>query len=234
MVYNDRHRKIVQTLMTSSMDEESLRALCIETFNDESVEKIVSEINEYISQELPHISICSVRCELTGEQYWVYNSTHAGAKETNDMPKLSSHNWPESKISFVKNVFYEIITSESGCIQSTHCLNLSSLPDVKLYKKDAEELLNMLTEENWLSCKDGQYYVGPKSAVTLLPYFKDNYNDYIKACSLCKQTVFHGEKCRHCCGTVHIYCLKNFISVHNSLVRCPECNNFLTTSVLSS
>lgn len=59
----------------------------------------------------------------------------------------------KDQLALLRNIFSEIITSNNGCIQSTICLNLCSLPDIKISKAKAEEFLDDIVNRKWLAYK---------------------------------------------------------------------------------
>lgn len=197
------------------MDEDKAKDLVIKLFNNDKVSLIMNEINEQL-QPL-NMLIKRAQCEITGQQYWILISIIL------DEVTRFQDEFSKAQLALLRNIFSEIITSSNGCVQSTVCLNLGSLPEVKLSKTEAEEFLNDTVNRKWLIYKEGYYYMGIRSIAELMPYFRATYDNNLSICCLCKQVIFHGEKCNHCENLFHLYCLKRFAMVYNP-IKCPNCN----------
>lgn len=70
--------------------------------------------------------------------------------------------------------------------------------------------------------QDGKYYMGVRSIAELLQYFKDTYDDSLQICTLCKQELFYGKRCKKCDATTHVYCFENYTK--NGGSGCPNCH----------
>ena len=216
MVYTTEHKQFLQVLMHRGLlDENKAKDIVIKLFNNDKISAIVNQINEQL-QPL-NMLIKKAQCEITGQVYWVFVSTIL-----DDVTKFQEE-FSKGQLALLRNIFSEIITSSNGCTQSIQCLNLCSLPDVKLSKADAEEFLSDIVGRQWLAYKDGYYYMGVRSITELMPYFRATYENNLCTCCLCKQVIFHGEKCNHCQSLLHLYCLKKFAMVKNP-VECPTCH----------
>ncbi|XP_043250511.1 non-structural maintenance of chromosomes element 1 homolog isoform X2 [Colletes gigas] len=216
MVYTQQHKILLQTIMHEGLlDENTAKNLIIKLFNDDKISVIMNQINEQL-QPL-NMLIKKAQCEITGQLHWVLINT-----VLDDVISFQDE-FSKAQLTLLRNIFSEIITSSNGCVQSTLCLNLCSLPDVKLSKAEAEEFLNDIVNRKWLVYENGHYYMGVRSITELMPYFRATYDSNLGTCCLCKQVIFHGEKCNHCESLLHLYCLKRFAMVHNP-VKCPNCN----------
>lgn len=211
MAYTTQHKILLQTIMHEGLLEETkMKQLVIEIFKDGKVSLVINQINDQL-QSL-NMVIRKAECEITGQVYWIFVST-----VLDDVMKLQEE-FSKAQVAFLRNIFSEIITSENKCIQSTLCLNLCSLPDVKLQKVNAEKFLRDMVYRKWLIYKDGHYYMGVRSIAELMPYFKASYGSNLRTCSLCKQVIFHNKKCGNCESLLHLYCLKQ------CSMKCPNCN----------
>ncbi|XP_054008938.1 non-structural maintenance of chromosomes element 1 homolog [Hylaeus anthracinus] len=216
MSYTKQHKMLLQVIMHEGLLEESkAKQLVIELFNNDEISLVINQINKKL-QPL-NMLIKKAECEITGQVYWIYVDTVI------DEVNRFQEEFSKAQLALLRNIFSEIITSNDGRIQSTTCLNLCSLPDVKLTKTNAEEFLEDIVDRKWLIYKNGYYYMGVRSIAELMPYFKDSYGSNLRTCSLCKQVIFHGEKCSNCESRLHSNCLKRCAMVQNP-VKCPNCN----------
>ncbi|XP_076231518.1 SMC5-SMC6 complex component Non-SMC element 1 isoform X2 [Calliopsis andreniformis] len=225
MVYSKEHKMLLQTILHEGfLDENKAKDLVIKLFNENNVSAIINQINEQLQPV--NMLIKKGQCEITGQVHWVFIST-----VIDDVTKYQEE-FSKGQLALLRNIFSEIIISSNGSIQSTECLNFCSLPDVKLSKTETEEFLNDVVTRKWLAYKEGYYYMGVRSITELMPYFKATYGNNLSTCYLCKQIIFHGEKCNHCQNLLHLYCLKKFTMVHN-LLKCPNCNTSFSDIDLS-
>ncbi|XP_017885079.1 non-structural maintenance of chromosomes element 1 homolog [Ceratina calcarata] len=219
MVYDDRHKTLLQAIIHKGLLHETrVKDLSIRLFNDDNVSKRINEINEKL---LPvDMLIKKAQCEITGQVYWVFIST-----VLDDITKFQTE-FSKEQLAFVRNIFSEIMGSETGCIESIKCLNLCSIPEVKLSTTNAEIFLEDIVDRKWLIQKDGFFYFGVRTITELMPYFRANFGNNLSVCCLCKQVVFHGKRCDNCDQLVHLYCLKRLSMVHNP-IKCPNCNKVI-------
>ncbi|XP_017754253.1 PREDICTED: non-structural maintenance of chromosomes element 1 homolog [Eufriesea mexicana] len=225
MVYSTQHKILLQALMNEGLlIENKAKDLVIKLFNNDKVSTIINQINEQL-QPL-NMLIKKAQCEITGQLYWILIST-----VLDEITRFQTE-FSKGQLALLRAIFSEIITSDNGYIQSTTCLNLCSLPDVKLSKAEAEEFLDDIVKRKWLSYKDGYYYMGVRSITELMPYFRATYGSNLNVCYLCKQVIFHGKKCSNCESSFHLYCLKRFIIVYNPM-KCPNCNMVISDIDLS-
>ncbi|KAM0736491.1 Non-structural maintenance of chromosomes element 1-like protein [Formica fusca] len=217
MIYSQEHKIILQNIMhEGALHENRGKELISKLFGHENTTQILNEINAKL-QPLYMIIKC-INCEVTGQSYWVWAST-VQDKTARFHPEFS-----QAELALLRNVYSEIVTSSNGHVSSTWCLNLCSTLNVKLTKANAEEFLYEMVNKKWLACKDGKYYMGVRSIVELLQYFKDTYQDNLHTCTLCKEVLFYGEKCDQCNTTTHIHCLKNYAMTRGGL-ECPNCHH---------
>lgn len=207
---------VLQAIMhEGALDEKRGKELISKLFGHENTAHVLNEINAKL-QPLYMIVKC-VNCEVTGQLYWVWAST-VQDKIANFHPEFS-----QAQLTLLRTIYSEIVTSNNGHVSSTWCLNLCSTLNVKLSKANAEEFLYEMVNRNWLACKNGKYYMGVRSIVELLQYFKDTYQDNLQTCTLCKQVLFYGEKCDQCNTTTHVYCLENY-AMNRGGLECPNCH----------
>lgn len=225
MVYSKEHKILLQAVMNEGLlEENTAKDLVIKFFSNDNVSAVINEINEQL-QPLDML-IKKSQCEITGQAYWVFIST-----VLDDITRFQEE-FSLGQLAVLRNIFSEIITSSNRCVQSTACLNFSSLPDIKLSKTEVEEFLTDIVKRKWLAYKEGYYYMGVKSITELMPYFRATYESNLSTCYLCKQIIFYGEKCDHCKSLLHLYCLKKFAMIQK-LLKCPNCDTRLSNVDLS-
>ncbi|KZC13367.1 PREDICTED: non-structural maintenance of chromosomes element 1 homolog isoform X2 [Dufourea novaeangliae] len=227
MVYTEKHKILLQIIIHEGLlDENKIKDLVIKLFNDDKISLVINHINEQL-QPL-NMLIKKAQCEITGQVYWVLISTVL------DEVTRFQNEFSKGQLALLRNIFSEIITSSNGFAQSTSCLNLCSLPDVKLSKAMGEEFLNDAVNRKWLAYKNGNYYMGIRSITELMPYFRATYEGNISTCCLCKQVIFYSKRCDHCQSLLHLHCLKQYATVHNP-VTCPTCGSvFLNVNLSGS
>lgn len=215
MGYTDQHRIVLQTIMhKGALNENNAKALIMKLFGHHNIKQIINEINVQL-QPLYMIIKCT-NCEVTGELYWVFTNIV--------QDKIASFNpeFNQDQLALLRNIYSEIITCNDNCVSSTWCLNLCPSPNLKLTKADADHFLHEMIDRKWLCCKSGKYYIGVRSIVELHQYFKDTYENNLRACTLCNQLLFYGKKCDRCNATTHIYCLNDYTK--NGGLGCPSCH----------
>ncbi|XP_012234365.1 non-structural maintenance of chromosomes element 1 homolog [Linepithema humile] len=222
MVYNNKHKIILQTIINEgALSEKCGKKLVKQLFDHDRTGLILNEINKKL-QPL-YMTIKCTNCEVTGELYWVFASTLQD-KTASYHPEFS-----QAQLTLLRNIYSEIVTSNNGYASSTWCLNLCSSLHIQLTKADAEEFLSEIVKKKWLFCKNGKYFMGVRSIAELLQYFKDTYDDNLHTCALCKQALFHGEKCEECNTAMHIHCLKTCVTNQDDL-QCPNCQNPISSN----
>ncbi|XP_031832193.1 SMC5-SMC6 complex component Non-SMC element 1 [Nomia melanderi] len=225
MVYTKQHKILLQTIMHEGLlNENKAKDLVIKLFNDDKVSLVINHINEQL-QPL-NMLIKRAQCEITGEFYWVFVSTVL------DEVTRFQEEFSKAQLALLRNIFSEIITSSNGCAPSIFCLNLCSLSDVKMSITEAEEFLNDIVNRKWLAYKNGNYYIGVRSITELMPYFRATYENNLSTCCLCKQVIFHGERCNNCQNLLHLHCLKRYAMIYNP-VTCPTCDSVFPNIDLS-
>ncbi|XP_029167613.1 non-structural maintenance of chromosomes element 1 homolog [Nylanderia fulva] len=220
MVYGKEHKKVLQSIMhEGAMDENRGKELISKLFGHTNTVQVLGEINAKL---VPlHMIIKHINCEVTGQLYWVWTSTMQD-KVASFHPEFS-----QAELALLRNIFSEIVTSNNGHASSTWCLNLCSSLNQKLTKANAQEFLHEMVNRKWLFCKDGKYYMGVRSIVELLQYFKDTYQENLQTCILCKQILFYAKKCDQCHTMTHVYCLKNYAMTRGNS-ECPNCHYSLS------
>ncbi|XP_014479942.1 PREDICTED: non-structural maintenance of chromosomes element 1 homolog isoform X2 [Dinoponera quadriceps] len=217
MTYNKNHKIVLQAIIhEGAMEEDHGKQLIEKLFGHDNSAEVLHRINTKL-QPLNMI-IKYINCEITGLLYWVFANT---AQDTSIRPQLE---YSEVHLTLLRTIFSEIVTSDEGHVSSTWCLNLCPSSNINLSKNSAQMFLNDMVEKKWLFCKDGQYYIGVRSIAELSQYFKDSHEDKLRTCTLCKQTLFYGQKCEQCDAVIHLYCLSTYTKDQSNL-RCPNCDH---------
>ncbi|OXU22562.1 hypothetical protein TSAR_008035 [Trichomalopsis sarcophagae] len=226
MVYDNRHRTLLQAIMQGgAVLEHDASLICTKIFGERlNVASVAQSINEKLAPLA--MAMKSGICEMSGEKYWsIVGTTH---EESITVPSQFN----TGQRAFLREIYSEIISADDGCISSTDCLNMSTTLDVKLSISDADIFLKYLTKGKWLLIKNGYVFMGVRSIVELMPYFRATYQDNFHNCTLCKEIVFHGQKCENCDKVFHYYCLAKYASMQNES-KCPQCRHTLDTSYTS-
>ncbi|KAH0946575.1 hypothetical protein HN011_009553 [Eciton burchellii] len=218
MIYDNKHKIVLQTIIhKGALSENEGKKLIMELFDHNNIVEIIGEINAKL-KPLSMIIKCT-NCEITGQLYWIFVNI------VQDVTFGFDSEFTQAELTLLRNVYSEIITSDDNYVSSTWCLNLCSSLNLKLTKANAEQFLHEMINRKWLFCKDGKYYMGVRSIVELHQYFRDTYEDNLRACTLCKQILFYGKKCDKCDTITHIYCLKDYTMNHS--LGCPNCHSIL-------
>ncbi|KYM96077.1 Non-structural maintenance of chromosomes element 1 like protein [Cyphomyrmex costatus] len=184
MPYSNEHKTVLQAIMhEGALHEARGKELVIRLFKHNNTAQILSEINTKLRPLC--MTIKSINCEVTGELYWIFANT------VQDKTASFNSEFSQAELALLRNVYSEIVTSNSGWVSSTFCLNLCPSINLKLSKTDAEQFLLEMVNRQWLCCKDGKYYMGVRSIAELLQYFKDTYEGNLHICTLCKQELFY-------------------------------------------
>ncbi|KAL7303291.1 hypothetical protein TKK_0004483 [Trichogramma kaykai] len=218
MNYDDKHRKFLQYLMQAGvvLDSEAA-AVAMQIFAERiSLKSIRSQINDRLNPL--GMDIKGGVCEISGEKYWMVVGTTL--EPSVKFPPM----FKDPQNTYLKAIFTEIISSEDGSVSSTDCLNLvDNLPEIKLLKRDADIFLKEMYKMGYLCYREGFVFMGVKSIVELQPYFKATYQDNFYTCLLCKDILFHGQKCNNCEKIIHYHCMTKYVSLRK-VQNCPNCN----------
>ncbi|XP_015524608.1 non-structural maintenance of chromosomes element 1 homolog [Neodiprion pinetum] len=223
MSYTNNHRALLQVIMErGAVSTADARELIVKLFQqNESTQTYIHQIN--VKLEPLNMTIKLVTCELTGHKYWILISTLI------DKTASFQNEFSPAQLELLRKILSEIITSDDGCAPSTACLNLCSSLDTQMSKADAEDFLAKMVEKKWFVKEHGKFYMGVRSIAELIPYFKASYSEEaLKTCALCRQMVFHGERCICCHNVLHMLCFANCARVQNP-PKCPSCNTIMST-----
>ncbi len=197
------------------VDENTAIATYQTIFETESAaefEENVEKLNEMTDDCKLKLQRCV--CEVTGRSCYVLKSTYYRP----DAMLPSRYN--DTELEFIKNVVHEIVASDFGVISTMDCLNL----DTKLTKTAAENLVNELIRDKWLSePKRGKVVLSALAINELKPYLEANYKTILEHCIFCKRAVYFGELCPSCKGKGHKFCADKYAKSMKKNFKCPSC-----------
>ncbi|CAN6600922.1 hypothetical protein TRVA0_001S09582 [Trichomonascus vanleenenianus] len=143
---------------------------------------------------------------------------------------------PTDTIEFFKLLLHNLFSEETNSPMDRFFLSIGEMrgiPELKRGRSDAiiESHLKKLTDELWLSEKDGVYTVSIRTLYEMEEFLKENFGpdgtDTLRKCGLCRMYFTSGWQCttENCSFRSHHYCLDSF-----DVYDCPECHtNFLQT-----
>eukprot|EP00112_Aurelia_sp_Birch-Aquarium-sp1_P010853 Seg230.14 transcript_id=Seg230.14/GoldUCD/mRNA.D3Y31 product="Non-structural maintenance of chromosomes element 1" protein_id=Seg230.14/GoldUCD/D3Y31 len=115
-----------------------------------------------------------------------------------------------NEIAFFKKVLEMIVMSDDGYLTSMTLINIGTELEVKMTASFAENLLERLVEEKWLTDIDGEFSLGPRTLIELSMYLKNIYKEEIPDCKMCMHIVVKGQSCGNCGIRIHLYCASRF------------------------
>ncbi|XP_065267859.1 non-structural maintenance of chromosomes element 1 homolog isoform X3 [Emys orbicularis] len=119
-----------------------------------------------------------------------------------------------------------IIISESGFASSTNILNLADqLKTKKMKKKEAEQVLQNLVQDKWLSERDGEYTLHTRCIMEMEQYILSNYQDLVRKCNICHSLAIQSQVCETCGIGMHLPCAGKYFKAQTE-PHCPHCNEF--------
>ncbi|XP_067128366.1 non-structural maintenance of chromosomes element 1 homolog [Centruroides vittatus] len=144
---------------------------------------------------------------------------------TNSSLSCLSSDYSISELEFFKKIVEMIVLSDDGVASSVSLLNLTDdMVDHKISKKEAEDLIERLVADKFLSKNDGIISLSVRSMIELDPYFREVYEENIKICLMCKQIVLQGQICADCDAKLHSHCATRYFRNKNEL-KCLNCGS---------
>ncbi|GIY73724.1 non-structural maintenance of chromosomes element 1 homolog [Caerostris extrusa] len=216
----DQHKIFLQSLMWKKIcDYDEVKTLYQECHDKVNVEPgdlstFINKINENLKPL--QMAILKGVDELTGKSYYMLIN-----RNNNNISRL----FPQNKVQELevfKSIIASIVKSEDGKISSTDALNLQM--DLKIMKKEINEILLMFKRDGWLYEEEGYYFFSTRAITELQPFFRENYPDDISNCYMCKNIIFQGSSCESCNIKLHNYCKKSyFLRSTSKQNACPAC-----------
>lgn len=97
----------------------------------------------------------------------------------------------------------------------------------KLTSKETQDILDRLVEDKWIAYESkGVYHLDTRAIAELQDYFREQYGDALKECTICLEVVTMGESCvvGECPVRLHKYCANaRFNNTDNP--TCPQCSH---------
>lgn len=142
--------------------------------------------------------------------------------QENDVSRMATH-YNQSELEFFKKVIDDIVCSGGdGSMSSTEALNLvEGLQGKKMSKREAQDLIERLCTERWLTSLDGQLLLTPRAIMEFDLYIQDQFPDDAVKCELCRKLVVKGQNCAMCAVRMHAHCARKFIRAEDP--KCPSC-----------
>ncbi|KAM9818386.1 non-structural maintenance of chromosomes element 1 homolog isoform X2 [Syngnathus typhle] len=218
---DDRHRRFLQTLMRIGIvDEANAKQLlhhCCSTQNNQ-LDDFIDTINTTL--EPMFMQIRKGMCEESGVQHYAL----VNMIETDATTMTTDYAVHELEI--FRKVMDLIVDSETGRVYSTEILNCAKSLTKKTKKRDTEELLNRLVQDNWLIEKNGEYCLSTRCIIEMEQYIRTMYQDQVKVCRICRNIAFQSQICENpTCGiNIHNPCVARFFRGATE-PRCPACND---------
>ncbi|KAI9342042.1 hypothetical protein DFJ73DRAFT_532402 [Zopfochytrium polystomum] len=113
-------------------------------------------------------------------------------------------------------------------ISSTGALRESSSVKPPLTKRAAEDLIHSFVRDGWLVNNAGYLSLSLRSVLELKSYLREEYDDQIRFCTLCKEIVTtHYQRCclADCAGRLHLHCAKVYFESHPALCPVSSCHS---------
>lgn len=135
---------------------------------------------------------------------------------TEDEASKLATDFSPSDIAFFKKAMDLIVASPGGLASSVEILNaaheLEKTIKIKMSMTHAENLVERLIKDKWMSEFSGSYSLGPRAMLELRPYLKRVYEDEIVDCMICHDIAVRGQCCTQCDGKLHNHCAARFFN----------------------
>ncbi|KAI8982628.1 Nse1 non-SMC component of SMC5-6 complex-domain-containing protein [Pilobolus umbonatus] len=222
--FNDSHRVFIQSMLTKvslpQTEATKLYASISELTKvpEEDFTQFVADINREL--ELLDYSIRTSYHEQDGTAYL----TMINLKQ-DQLTEIATHYSP-LELTYCNELFEAIVTADQDDFAISHmdALRLGKgMKPVGLSQKETQELLDSLVKDGWIGEEDkGVYYLETRALAELQGYFREQYGDIIKECTICLDIITMGEKCTHCEVRIHSHCASSHFRETSQPV-CPQC-----------
>lgn len=158
------------------------------------------------------LDIQEIRCEVTGTIHYalipVVNHTFF---------KYSSA-YTVQELEYFRNILNMIVTSHDGYMQSIDLLNSCT----NISKFDCQNLIQRFIDDKYLMEKaPGQICLTPLALAEFEPLLKEQFEDQLDACDLCRKICVFGFLCVGCQSKFHNHCKQRWLESRN---LCPKCD----------
>lgn len=196
---------------------------CVRIFETRNHVERITKINRNLSSI--NMGIESGKDELTGEIFWAF------IPKIKDEKMRYQTKFSQVQLDLLRAIFLEILDSDNGLISSIDAINLQSTLEQKPSHDESEKTIAAFVSSKWLSSKDGNIYIGVRSIIELMPFFRASHQDEFYVCPLCNRSLFHGYKCEKCQAVHHLYCLGR-IKKSTGMLECFNCKTQLNITDL--
>lgn len=226
----DSHRRFLQSMMSSGIvNEEQARTLYTYCCDVHKVQCFPDHLDDFIDAinvklQPMFMQIRKGMSEDNGHQY--YALVNMAETET-EVTRMAS-DFADNELELFRKTMDLIVSSENGMVSSTHVLNLAdTLTTKKLKKSEAEQVLNRLVKDKWLSVKRGEYILSTRCIIEMEPYIRRMYDDQVKVCHICHNIAFQCQICDNpdCGIRIHNPCVAIYFKGRVE-PRCPACDEF--------
>lgn len=196
----------------SETETKTLCLKCCSASEDESLAEDFEAFLETVNKNLK-LFFMEIRRGVSEED----GAVHFGLVNTaeDEASKLATDFSP-SDIAFFKKAMDLIVASPDGLASSMEILNathdLEKTIKIKMSITHAENLVERLIKDKWMSELSGSYTLGPRAMLELRPYLKRVYEDEIVDCMICRDIAVRGQCCTQCDGKIHNHCAARFFN----------------------
>lgn len=181
---------------------------------DVSLVDCVQAINKSLAPL--HLEIRKAVSEQNGAHSYGLVST----AET-EVTKLASL-YSDNEYEFIKKIIEAVVESDSGGISSMEALHLTEALNQKMSKKEAQDLLLRLEEDNWiLQTAEGQIHLSTRCILDMSLYIQQQFPEAAVDCNLCNKLCIQGQLCDRCDVKLHLPCSARLFNNPDVDPRCP-------------
>lgn len=225
--YTDAHKYFLQAMMQKGVvTEQECKALLVEsceTVGDDATEYKLNSVIALINKKIQpfHLEIRKGINEDDGLDIYALISI-----TDHDINHLAIGGYfSKTEIEIFRRMVDLIVGSPDGVVSSTEVLNITEdLGQKTISKADVELLISKLVKQQWIGENDGIVFLTARSVLELEPYLKNQPQDIIVYCCICKNMVLRGLRCSSCRSKIHNYCAATYFRGRSESERkCPSC-----------
>ncbi|XP_061684729.1 non-structural maintenance of chromosomes element 1 homolog isoform X2 [Syngnathoides biaculeatus] len=229
---DDSHRRFLQAMMRRGIvDEPTAKQLHQHCCSIQNTIYASDQFDEYIDTinsnlEPIFMQIRKGMCEDSGLQHYAL----VNMIET-DVTRMTS-DYADHELEIFRKIMDLVVDSDTGRAYSTEILNSTVTLPQKTKKTEIEQLLNRFVHDNWLTEKEGVYYLSTRCIIEMEQYIRNMYQDQIKVCRICRNIAFQTQVCENpTCGVkMHKPCMARFFR-GTTEPRCPACKDVWTHEI---
>ncbi|CAO3634795.1 unnamed protein product [Cunninghamella echinulata] len=138
-------------------------------------------------------------------------------------------NYDANQLEYLRKLIELITTAddEMYAIGSMAAIRLGQQMTPPITQKATEELLEQLVSEQWLEEINGKYVMSIRTILELNQYLREQYEEFIKECTLCSEVITMGERCSYqtCEVRLHYHCAEQLFVANKHSLTCPTCSS---------